>query len=201
MPWHKNPTIHLIFAIIVAIWSATTGATKGGQEKAQKSLDRIEDGVDQLENTYVDSGRIFLYERWGGEWGQPGLQIALNQTDGLRATFVPGKEYRITPGVAHELSDTRLRGVQMYLKIPVAITVRLESPTRWVHADTRFGFHEYYFNILAEIASGFGENSTEPMWLTFPQAGRYPIFYSITGETTTGGVFSKVDESFLIQLD
>jgi hypothetical protein len=149
----------------------------------------------------IDTSRFFLYERWGGEWGKSGFQIALDERRGLTATFDAGKEYRITPGVTHELPNVRLTGVKMYLKIPEIITVRLESPTRWQHADTRFGFQEYSFDILAEIPGSYGENATEPLWLTFPHPGPYVINYSITGETTAGSVFEKVDQSFTIQLN
>jgi len=134
--------------------------------------------------------KIFLYERYGGEWQTSNKEPILFTSDTavLRKKFVAGAEYRFTPTVHNSSRTVTLADpIQLYINLPTELVVK--KPRLWVIADID-EFTQYVANIPADIPPGASNTLNESLFITFPGPGRYPATYSIHGTTRTGEGFA-----------
>ncbi len=134
--------------------------------------------------------RIFLYERYGGEWhtsNDEPILFANNQAV-LRNKFVEGNVYRFTPTI-HNGSEivTLANPVHLYINLPTGLQVA--RPKLWVISGTDSGFTQYVARIPAAIPPGTGSTLNESLFVIFQKPGRYLATYSIHGTTSKGEGF------------
>ena len=144
--------------------------------------------------------KIFLYERYGGEWQTSNREPILFTSDTavLRKKFVAGAEYRFTPTVHNSSRTVTLANpVQLYINLPTELVIR--KPKLWVIADID-EFTQYVANIPADIPPGASNTLNESLFITFPGPGRYPATYSIHGTTRTGEGFSTDRRTLYFEL-
>ncbi len=146
--------------------------------------------------------RIFLRERYGGEWQYPpGTHVILNKKSVLKKPFVEGAYYALTPAILNDNSqDSHVAViVTMFLYFPSDIVVK--QPRFWRPAEAREGFQPYFASISQPISPGIEDTVDETLQLKFPRPGQYRIPYSISGTAiTTGKALKTVGGWFTIEL-
>ena len=141
--------------------------------------------------------RIFLYERYGGEWHTSNKEpiLFVNNQAVLRNKFGEGREYRFTPTVHNgSKTVTLVNPVQLYINLPTELKVK--KPSLWVIADVDNEFTQYTASIPADIPPGTGNTLNESLFIVFPRPGRYRSTYSIHGTTSTGEGFATERRAF-----
>lgn len=144
--------------------------------------------------------KIFLYERYGGEWQTSNREPILFTSDTavLRKKFVAGAEYRFTPTIHNSSRSATLASpVQLYLNLPTELAVK--KPRLWVIADVD-EFTQYVANIPADIPPGASNTLNESLFIVFPRPGRYRATYSIHGTTRTGEGFTTDRRTLYFEL-
>lgn len=149
---------------------------------------------------HTSTKRIFLYERYGGEWHTSNREpiVFVNNNAFLRSHFVKGKTYRFTPMIrnAHE-TVALATGVGLFIELPKTLTV--QPPTLWRITDSEGDVVDYYAE-MAEIPPGASMGINESLFITFPSPGRYRVRYVIQGRATTGEGFEQIARTFYFEL-
>lgn len=148
--------------------------------------------------------RIFLLERYGGEWGGDNERDLVLDNRGIAQNkFVSGKEdYRLTPAVILAESDDpfepliSLIGIKIFISFPREITIT--NSKSWLFNGERNGY-KVYATSLESIDNGTLASSREPLRMMFPESKPYIIPYSISGRTTAGA-FKRIDRTFVLNL-
>ncbi len=145
--------------------------------------------------------RIFLYERYGGEWHTSNDEPILFASDQafLRNEFVAGRKYRFTPTI-HNGSEmvTLANPVQLYINLPTELQV--VRPKLWVISGADSGSTQYVARVPDAIPPRTGGTLNESLFIVFPKPGRYFATYSIHGTTSKGEGFSTERRTLYFEL-
>lgn len=145
--------------------------------------------------------RIFLYERYGGEWHTSNNEPILftNDQTFLRNKFDAGRDYRFTPTIHNgSKTVTLMNPVQLYINLPKELKVK--KPDLWVIASIDDEFTQYAASIHDNIPPGTGNTLNESLFIIFPGPGRYPATYSMHGTTSKGEGFSTDRRTLYFEL-
>jgi len=138
---------------------------------------------DLLVGIPIESKTIIL-ERYGGEWQSSNeFQIKLPNQHALQAQFRKGHAYRFTPMLQQEKRGALLTSVSLFIRIPNDVQVQ---PTRLWRITDIGPKYTTYWAMIPTVQYGLLSGIDESLFLTFPKADTYPIFYSIVGTVVEG---------------
>ncbi|MBI3312416.1 MAG: hypothetical protein HYZ88_02705 [Candidatus Omnitrophica bacterium] len=136
--------------------------------------------------------KIFLYERYGGEWQTSNKEPIVFTSDEavLRNKFAEEKVYRFTPMIYNKNEGETISDPEIYINLPAEL--KIMNPRLWRLTDDVDGL-QYHAGLPESNIPPFSMlGINESLFIVFPKPGRYEASYSIKG-TTKKGVGVSVD--------
>ncbi len=153
------------------------------EDSARRFIERIETlkrGIN-TSSLPIDANKIFVGERYPYELDDhsnyaPDAGLRLTPQAVLRKKFVPGKPLRFTPAIENQ-SGSPLEHPRLQVHfLQEGLSVRHGGGWQVQYPNQRYSF------AFGEPINSTPLNVDEPLWVTFPSAGRYTVEFVIDGD-------------------
>ena len=168
---------------VVSSCQAEREAMERREDSAKQFIERIEALRRDINTSSlsIDANKIFVGERYPYELDDsssyaPDASLRLTPQTVLRKKYVAGKPLRFTPAIENQ-SGSSLEHPRLQVHfLQDGLNVRHGGGWQVQYSDQRYSF------AFGEPINNTPLNVDEPLWVTFPGAGKYTVEFVVDGD-------------------